>query len=81
MCNLGAALKDEDRKALVAKRYAHLQVEIDEWKRLGMPTELAFHHTGNITASARLTELPDKSPTLFGATNFEDNVFFYLYTR
>ena len=65
----------------MAKRFGHLQKDIDEWKRQGRPTELAFHHVGNLTAQALITELPEHSPSLLGGPDYENNVFYYLYTR
>lgn len=83
MLRLAAVLPEQphmlSQKALVQQKFAHLQVEIDEWKRLGHPTTAAFMHKDGVAEIGYLVEMPDK--VSLHATNYAGNVFFYLFSR
>ncbi|XP_034247781.1 pancreatic triacylglycerol lipase-like [Thrips palmi] len=67
------------QKEQVRKYFAHLQPEIDEWRRLGHPTTAAFHHKDGVAEIGYLIEMPEK--VSLHATNYASNVFFYLFSR
>ncbi|KAE8752643.1 hypothetical protein FOCC_FOCC000765 [Frankliniella occidentalis] len=71
-----AAVVDQHKLAAVQKKYAHLQVEIDEWHRLGHPSTLHFNEGD---AGAHITEIPLLGGIL--TPDYTGNTFFYLYTR
>ncbi|KAK3929436.1 Lipase member H [Frankliniella fusca] len=71
-----AAQQLSAQNLLSQKMYGHLQVEIDEWNRLGYPDVLHFNDGD---AGARITEMPLLTSMLF--PNYEKGTKFYLYTR
>ncbi|XP_026291805.1 lipase member H-like isoform X2 [Frankliniella occidentalis] len=77
---LGLVLVHLTSGNVLLPEFAYLQSEIDEWLKLGKPTELAFH--GSDISS--LIDVPRGSQLLdpgLRATDYEGNVFFYFFNR